>query len=208
MECCLLPGLNLNMSGICSCPQDFNFARRAQHSETVRLQIPAQAVGALIGRKGRHIQQLARFSGAVIRIAPVSQEDAEERTVIIIGPPEAQFKAQGIIFRKMKEESFFLPREEVNLQVSIDIPAEAAGRIIGRGGRTVSELQNLTNAEVMVPRDQIPDEQGNIIVNIKGHFFASQMAQRKILDMLAQLRYFWNIPHLRQQREKGEQRGQ
>lgn len=40
----------------------------------------------------------------------------------------------------------------------------------------VNELQNLTCAEVVVPRDQTPDENDQVIVKISGHFFACQVS--------------------------------
>lgn len=39
----------------------------------------------------------------------------------------------------------------------------------------VTELQNLTAAEVVVPREQTPDENDQVIVKINGHFYASQV---------------------------------
>ncbi|MGH0130540.1 UNVERIFIED_CONTAM: hypothetical protein FKN15_016318, partial [Acipenser sinensis] len=143
-------------------------------SETVHLFIPALAVGALIGKQGQHIKQLSRFAGASIKIAPAEGPEAKQRVVIIAGPPEAQFKAQGRIFGKLKEENFFGPKEEVKLEAHIKVPSYAAGRVIGKGGKTVNELQNLTSAEVVVPRDQTPDENDEVIVKITGHFYASQ----------------------------------
>lgn len=47
----------------------------------------------------------------------------------------------------------------------------------------VNELQNLTSAEVIVPRDQTPDENEEVIVKIIGHFFASQV--RLFLHLLS-----------------------
>lgn len=41
----------------------------------------------------------------------------------------------------------------------------------------MNELQNLTCAEVVVPRDQTPDENDQVIVKISGHFFACQVGQ-------------------------------
>ncbi|KAL8187617.1 UNVERIFIED_CONTAM: Insulin-like growth factor 2 mRNA-binding protein 2 [Gekko kuhli] len=108
--------------------------------------------------------------------------------VIITGPPEAQFKAQGRIFGKLKEENFFNPKEEVKLEAHIKVPSSAAGRVIGKGGKTVNELQNLTSAEVIVPRDQTPDENEEVVVKIIGHFFASQTAQRKIREIVQQVK--------------------
>ncbi|XP_041041051.1 insulin-like growth factor 2 mRNA-binding protein 3 isoform X2 [Cetorhinus maximus] len=169
-------------------------------SETVHVFIPALAVGAIIGKKGQHIKQLSRYASASIKIAPAEGPDAKQRMVIISGQPEAQFKAQGRIYNKLKEENFFGPKEEVKLETHIKVPSHAAGRVIGKGGKTVNELQNLTSAEVVVPRDQTPDENDQVIVKITGHFFASQLAQRKIQDILIQVK--------RQQQQKTVQSGQ
>lgn len=161
---------------------------QAPEQEVVYLFIPTQAVGAIIGKKGQHIKQLAQFAGASIKIAPAEDPDVTQRMVIITGPPEAQFKAQGRIFGKLKEENFFSAKEEVKLETHIKVPSSAAGRVIGKGGKTVNELQNLTSAEVIVPRDQTPDENDEVFVKISGHFFASQTAQRKIREIIQQVK--------------------
>lgn len=201
----LIPGLNLNALGLfpsgtpgmgpsmSSVPPPGAHAGCSSfgghpESETVHLFIPALAVGAIIGKQGQHIKQLSHFAGASIKIAPAEGMDAKQRMVIIVGPPEAQFKAQCRIFGKLKEENFFGPKEEVKLEAHIKVPSFAAGRVIGKGGKTVNELQNLTCAEVVVPRDQTPDENDQVIVKISGHFFACQLAQRKIQEILAQVR--------------------
>ncbi|XP_038618349.1 insulin-like growth factor 2 mRNA-binding protein 2 isoform X2 [Tachyglossus aculeatus] len=199
----LIPGLNLSALGIFSTGLSMLPSTAGPHGataatpynpfavpeqEVVNLFIPTQAVGAIIGKKGQHIKQLARFAGASIKIAPAEGPDASERMVIITGPPEAQFKAQGRIFGKLKEENFFNPKEEVKLEAHIKVPSSAAGRVIGKGGKTVNELQNLTSAEVIVPRDQTPDENEEVIVKIIGHFFASQTAQRKIREIVQQVK--------------------
>ncbi|XP_065531255.1 insulin-like growth factor 2 mRNA-binding protein 2 isoform X2 [Lathamus discolor] len=178
------------LSGLYGTPPGSAFPHQhpLPEQEVVNLFIPTQAVGAIIGKKGQHIKQLARFAGASIKIAPAEGPDASERMVIITGPPEAQFKAQGRIFGKLKEENFFNPKEEVKLEAHIKVPSFAAGRVIGKGGKTVNELQNLTSAEVIVPRDQTPDENEEVIVKIIGHFFASQTAQRKIREIVQQVK--------------------
>uniref|UniRef100_A0A2I2ZHC1 K Homology domain-containing protein n=1 Tax=Gorilla gorilla gorilla TaxID=9595 RepID=A0A2I2ZHC1_GORGO len=156
--------------------------------EVVNLFIPTQDVGAIIGKKGAHIKQLARFATASIKITTAEGPDINERMVIITWPPESQFKAQGRIFGKLKEENFFNPKEEVKLETHIRVPSSTAGQVIGKGGKTVNELQNLISAEVIVPRDQTPDENEEMIVRIIGHFFASQTAQRKIRETVQQVK--------------------
>ncbi|XP_051245062.1 insulin-like growth factor 2 mRNA-binding protein 1 isoform X2 [Dicentrarchus labrax] len=197
----LIPGLNLGALGLFPSssnmppPPPGNASAGAPYGcfgapeqETVHVYIPAQAVGAIIGKKGQHIKQLSRFAGASIKIAPAESPDSKMRMVIVTGPPEAQFKAQGRIYGKLKEENFFGPKEEVKLETHIKMAAAAAGRVIGKGGKTVNELQNLTAAEVVVPREQTPDENDQVIVKINGHFYASQLAQRKIRDILTQVK--------------------
>ncbi|KAK7929709.1 hypothetical protein WMY93_006104 [Mugilogobius chulae] len=180
----LIPGLNLGALGLFPSsgglppPPPGNscggalYGFGAPEQETVHVYIPAQAVGAIIGKK----------------IAPAECSDSKVRQVIVTGPPEAQFKAQGRIYGKLKEENFFGPKEEVKLETHIKMAASAAGRVIGKGGKTVNELQNLTAAEVVVPREQTPDENDQVIVKINGHFFASQLAQRKIREILTQVK--------------------
>ncbi|CAL1583763.1 unnamed protein product [Knipowitschia caucasica] len=204
MSSTMIPGLNLNSLGLfpsgpqCGGPSMPSMPLGAHgghssygahpESECVNLFIPAQAVGTMIGRQGAHIKQLSHFAGASIKIAPAEEKESQLRNMIIVGPPEAQFKAQCRIFSKLKEENFFGPKEEVKLEAQIKVPSFAAGRVIGKGGKTVTELQNLSCAEVVVPRDQTPDENDEVVVKITGHFFACQLAQRKIQEILAQVR--------------------
>uniref|UniRef100_G3NV27 Insulin-like growth factor 2 mRNA binding protein 3 n=1 Tax=Gasterosteus aculeatus aculeatus TaxID=481459 RepID=G3NV27_GASAC len=182
----LIPGLNLNALGLFpSGAPGMVWPPPQGHpeSETVHLFIPALAVGAIIGKQGQHIKQLSHFAGASIKIAPAEEVGATpQRRVTIAGPPEAQFKAQCRIFGKLKEENFFGPKEEVKLEAHIKVPSFAAGRVIGKGGKTVNELQNLTCAEVVVPRDQTPDENDQVIVKISGHFFACQVGFLKGIE--------------------------
>ncbi|XP_069504422.1 insulin-like growth factor 2 mRNA-binding protein 3 isoform X2 [Ambystoma mexicanum] len=215
----LIPGLNLNALGlfppsssssgvpppslgVTSASPSYPPFGQQPESETVHLFIPSLAVGAIIGKQGQHIKQLSRFAGASIKISPAEGPDAKQRMVIITGPPESQFKAQGRIFGKLKEESFFGPKEEVKLETHIKVPSYAAGRVIGKGGKTVNELQNLTSAEVVVPRDQTPDENDQVVVKITGHFYASQLAQRKIQEILTM------VKRQQQQQQKAASSGQ
>lgn len=59
----------------------------------------------------------------------------------------------------------------------------------------MNELQNLTAAEVVVPREQTPDEQDQVIVKIIGHFYASQVRFTQehifLLDSLSFAMLIW-----------------
>ncbi len=98
-------------------------AAAAHQQETTHLYVPNSAVGAIIGPKGNNIRYIMKFSGAAVKIAapvePTSESPSSDdhqtataaaaatsRRVTITGTPEAQWKAQYLIFEKMCEEEF------------------------------------------------------------------------------------------------------
>lgn len=57
-----------------------------------------------------------------------------------------------------------------------DYPTDLIDSLCLNDPLQVNELQNLTAAEVVVPREQTPDEHDQVIVKIIGHFYASQVS--------------------------------
>ncbi|XP_059062328.1 insulin-like growth factor 2 mRNA-binding protein 1 isoform X3 [Achroia grisella] len=166
--------------------------------ETTYLYIPNNAVGAIIGTKGSHIRNIIRFSNASVKIAPLEQEKQgenpnnpqQERKVTIVGSPEAQWKAQYLIFEKMREEGFMSGSDDVRLTVEIVVASSQVGRIIGKGGQNVRELQRVTGSLIKLP-EQPPQPTGqqqdlDTTVHIVGPFYSVQSAQRRIRAMVAQ----------------------
>ena len=99
----------------------------ADVQETTYLYIPNNAVGAIIGTKGSHIRNIIRFSGANVKIAPLEAdkptEQQTERKVTMVGTPEAQWKAQYLVYEKMREEGFVSGTDDVRLTVEILVPS-------------------------------------------------------------------------------------
>lgn len=96
----------------------------SEQLETTYLYIANTAVGAIIGTKGSHIRNIIRFSSASVKIAPIDAErpadsPQTERKVTIVGSPEAQWKAQYLIFEKLREEGFTTGTDDVRLTVEI-----------------------------------------------------------------------------------------
>ncbi|XP_073976811.1 IGF-II mRNA-binding protein isoform X4 [Rhodnius prolixus] len=160
--------------------------------ETTYLYIPNNAVGAIIGTKGSHIRNMIRFSGASVKIAPLEGEKMEresqqaERRVTIVGSPESQWKAQYLIFEKMREEGFVSGSDDVRLTVEILVPSSQVGRIIGKGGQNVRELQRVTGSIIKLPEQgSAGTHDDETTVHIIGAFFSVQSAQRRIRAMVS-----------------------
>ncbi|XP_037916486.1 insulin-like growth factor 2 mRNA-binding protein 1 isoform X3 [Hermetia illucens] len=157
--------------------------------ETTYLYIPNNAVGAIIGTKGSHIRNIMRFSGASVKIAPLEAdkpvEQQMERKVTIVGTPEGQWKAQYMIFEKMREEGFICGTDDVRLTVEIMVASSQVGRIIGKGGQNVRELQRVTGSIIKLPEHgSAPPGDEETTVHIIGPFFSVQSAQRRIRAMM------------------------
>ncbi|XP_076327940.1 insulin-like growth factor 2 mRNA-binding protein 1 isoform X3 [Tachypleus tridentatus] len=154
------------------------------NKEQVFLYIPNAAVGAIIGTGGSSIRDMISSSGASIKVAqPDKDEPLErqtERKVTIVGTPESQWKAQFLIFKKVSFEGY-AGSQDARLRVEIFVPSSQVGRIIGKGGQTVREMQRLTQAVIKLPEgSQNSQEEEETPVHIIGDFYSSQAAQRHI----------------------------
>lgn len=56
-----------------------------------------------------------------------------------------------MIFEKMREEGFSNGVDDVRLTIEIMVPSSQVGRIIGRGGQNVRELQRITGSSIKLP---------------------------------------------------------
>jgi len=166
-----------------------------QQPEVVQLYIPEKSVGAVIGSKGQNIKNIMRLSGARIKILGANDKNGsgenhpfsnsgDERKAVISGSPEAQWKAQFYIFEKVKNELRFAAHDEVHLTTEIMVPKQSIGRIIGKGGQNVKEMQRVSGAIVQLPMEDQGDVD-EIPVTIMGHFYATQSAQRRVRSLMA-----------------------
>uniref|UniRef100_A0A131XY52 Putative igf-ii mrna-binding protein imp n=1 Tax=Ixodes ricinus TaxID=34613 RepID=A0A131XY52_IXORI len=155
--------------------------------ELVYLYIPNVAVGAVIGTGGSSIRDMIMLSGASIKVAQPNRDDpadAHERKVTIVGTPESQWRAQGMIFNKVCYEGC-AGSQDGTLRVEIFVPSNQVGRIIGKGGQTVRELQRLTRALIKLPDESQNANSEETPVHILGEFFSSQAAQRQIRALVS-----------------------
>ena len=85
----------------------------------------------------------------------------------------------------MREEGFMPAGEDVRLTVELLVPSSQVGRIIGKGGQNVREMQRTTSSVIKLP-EQGASTGEETTVHIIGNFFAVQSAQRRIRAMMSQ----------------------
>ncbi len=77
-----------------------------------------------------------------------------------------------MIYQKLKLEGFNDPHDgDVTLTVEMFAPSSQVGRIIGKGGSNVRELQRLTGAMIKLPEQLSPPPKDETSVVIIGKLF-------------------------------------
>lgn len=86
-------------------------------------------------------------------------------------------QAQYLIFEKMREEGFVSGTDDVRLTVEILVPSSQVGRIIGKGGQNVRDLQRVTGSIIKLPEQSAspPPQDEETTVHIIGPFFSVQV---------------------------------
>ncbi|ESN92161.1 hypothetical protein HELRODRAFT_181785 [Helobdella robusta] len=143
-------------------------------SEVLQISVPNTAVGALIGTGGVTIKQMMKDSRAFINIESKKEVDSTpDRIVIIKGTPDSCWRAAFMVFERMKMEGF-AGHEEVRLKTTITVPRQLVGRLIGKSGKNVRELQRFTGAMIKLPDDA--NMQGDqVAVDVVGHYLATRV---------------------------------
>ncbi|CAD6185958.1 unnamed protein product [Caenorhabditis auriculariae] len=85
------------------------------------------------------------------------EKKEDDRLITITGSDIQQYRAQFWIFTRVAEQDQ-KGIEEIKLRTEVTVPSRVVGRIIGKGGQNVRELQRITGASVNV---KIPDEDRN-----------------------------------------------
>ncbi|VDD94093.1 unnamed protein product [Enterobius vermicularis] len=113
---------------------------------------------------------------------------ADERLVIITGNELQQYRAsficaQCLIHQRVAEQTYTYP-ENLRLCTEVSVPSKIVGRIVGKGGQNVRELQRTTGAQVKIPEDSGEVESHDTtIVRVLGNFRASQAVQARLAQL-------------------------
>jgi len=120
----------------------------------------------------------------------------EERLVTITGNDPQQYKAQFWIYQRVAEQGYHFV-DEVRLCTEISVPSKLVGRIIGKGGQNVRELQRVTGAQVKIPEEcetSGASDHDETVVRIAGNFQASQAVQCRVAQMVHQFQQHSVMP--------------
>lgn len=123
----------------------------------MRALIVTQDASIIIGKGGRHINEIREKSGARATISEAVPGNAE-RILSVGGPLDAVSKAFGLIVRRINDEPFDVPSVPGSRAVTIRfvVPNSRMGSVIGKAGSKIKEIQDMSGARVQASEAMLP----------------------------------------------------
>ncbi len=117
------------------------------------LQIPADHAGLVIGTGGKNIREVERLTNTIIKVDRGSGLlGGENRRVSVVGSEENCKKALLMILRNVQKRV----SEYTAGAKTISVPENCVGRVIGKGGTTISTIKSISGAQEIKIEDRKP----------------------------------------------------
>ncbi|GAB2276829.1 Protein btr1 [Dionaea muscipula] len=182
----------------------------------VRLVVPNSCCGAIIGKGGATIKSFIEDSQAGIKISPQDNGylGLSDRLVTLTGSFDEQMRAVELILSKLSEDSQYLHllnapfsypayntvnyglngagvklqngKDDRSSSVTIGVADEHIGVVVGRGGRNIMEISQVSGARIKISdRGDFMSGTSDRKVTITGSQRAIQAAESMIMQKVA-----------------------
>jgi rRNA processing protein Krr1/Pno1 len=178
---------------------------------STQVMVPDRTVGLIIGRGGETIKDLQERSGCHVNIVGENKSVNGLRPVNLIGSEQATAIAKELILEIVESDNksggpsggggpprdrpFDGGSQNRNMgggggrdvvEKTIQVPSEAVGMIIGKGGETIKEMQRASSCKINVNQPKPPDVTRNI--DLSGTPRAMEDAERMIWEKVETVR--------------------
>lgn len=128
-----------------------------EQQSTKLIGVPDEMVGKIIGKLGSTIKQIQDISGAHMDIAKACEPGVFDRTITITGIPSQIEKCEELIRTKIDGGNLpVAPSVNGIAETVVQIPDDMVGRVIGKGGSTIKEIQDQSGAHMDIAKECTP----------------------------------------------------
>ena len=143
--------------------QNSNTLNPANAAVAVDVVVANDKVGLIIGRQGSTIKGIQERSGAHVKIpAQADEHNPNARTITIAADTqyavnEARAEIEQLLANELERHAGGLADDPVfGPATPYAVPEGCVGLIIGKGGETISRLQQATGARIQIPNEAAP----------------------------------------------------
>lgn len=129
----------------------YQSACQAAAEPPLKILVPNEFVGAVIGRGGATIRSISKGTGARLDIfRNCSRYDVPEKPVTIYGPPEKASKACRRILEIIEQEIEHQQEEKGEVALRMFAQDSYIGRVIGKGGNIIKKIMDDTQTKIHI----------------------------------------------------------
>lgn len=112
---------------------------------TVRVKVPKDVVGGVIGRQGANIKQIQEKTNTKINFDDRANNEDCDRFAVIRGTSSDVREAEELLNASIEEQSNVITE-------TVFVPNRACGRIIGKNGESIRQMCRTSSAKILVDR--------------------------------------------------------
>lgn len=188
-----------------------NLPPTREGESTERVTVPDKTVGLIIGKGGETIKDLQERSGCHVNILAENKSENGYRPINLIGTEQARRQAYDLIMEIVDSDSRGYSTNQTSaprdrgydnygqqrgsaggaggrdyIEKTINVPSEAVGMIIGKGGETIKDMQRNTGCKINVNQPQGKDVTRKI--DLAGNSRAMAEAEKVIWEKVETVR--------------------
>ncbi|XP_065897214.1 insulin-like growth factor 2 mRNA-binding protein 2 isoform X2 [Dysidea avara] len=128
----------------------------------LRILVPNEMVGAIIGKEGLTIRNITQITKARVDVHRKENTNSNEKAITIIGPPECCTEASHLIMKIMQRELLItsglleggqiLPDPLPCVPLKLLAHNELIGRVIGKQGATLKRIMAESNTKITISK--------------------------------------------------------
>eukprot|EP00047_Mylnosiga_fluctuans_P016926 m.57465 g.57465 ORF g.57465 m.57465 type:complete len:176 (+) comp6836_c0_seq3:41-568(+) len=120
----------------------------------LKILVPNQSAGTIIGKAGLTINQIQTESGSRVKLSQNREffPGTTDRVVLVQGNLESTIIGVHLVLERALNNPEQQPPDppETPRQMKLSIPSNSAGSVIGRGGEVIKTIQTQTGARVQL----------------------------------------------------------
>lgn len=134
-----------------------NAQKEMDYAFVVKLPVPNDKVGFIIGKGGMNIKGIQERTRAHVQIPPNPDEDNPQARTLSIGgdSKESVDAAQMEIFMTLQQQQAQAAQAQ-NQGMTMMVPDDKVGIVIGKGGATIKDIQNRLRVRIQIPQTADP----------------------------------------------------
>jgi len=151
----------------------------------LKLLIPSNLSGLIIGKGGKTIAELRSSSGTNIMMSKNTEvyPDTQDRVSLITGSKTAISDVVQLLVKKIKDRAEELGESGRDMTLKVVVPNSTIGMVIGKGGETVKEMKQNSGCTILISNKEeqkVPER----VITLAGDSRSIQAAVDMILEKI------------------------